>query len=68
MEYSYEQAVNVRNCKLAVSINDMKTFKKATEPLKVGETYWLNLGGADWGWNYKNGSHTFYKIKLSQNT
>lgn len=67
VEYSYEQAVNVRNCKLAVSINDMKTFKKATEPLKVGETYWLNLGGADWGWNYKNGSHTFYKIKLSQN-
>ena len=54
VEYSYEQAVNVRNCKLAVSINDMKTFKKATEPLKVGETYWLNLGGADWGWNYKN--------------
>ena len=67
VEYSYEQAVNVRNCKLAVSINDMKTFKKATEPLKVGETYWLNLDGADWGWNYKNGSHTFYKIKLSQN-
>lgn len=66
LQYSYDQEVDTRNCKLGISTKDQKTFKNISGALKVGTSYWLMLDSADWGWDYNNGSHTFYTLKLSQ--
>ena len=67
LQYSYNQEVDTRNCKLGILTRDQKTFKNISGALKVGTGYRLMLDGADWGWDYNNGSHTFYILKLSQN-
>ena len=64
--YSYDQEVDTRNCTLGIAARDMHTFKNVSGALKVGTSYMLMLSDADWGWDYNNGSHTFYTIKFTQ--
>lgn len=63
---SYDQEVDTANCKLGIATRDMNTFKNVSGALKVGTSYMLMLDGADWGWDYNNGSKSFYTIKFTQ--
>lgn len=67
LQFSYDQELDTRNCKLSIATRDMHTFKAVSGALKVGTSYMLMLGDADWGWDYNNGSKSFYTIKFTQN-
>lgn len=71
---STDQTVNVKNCNLSLSYrhfvgNNTEAGKGTT--LKAGDSYWFSLNGADFGWDFGNGSgskrQTFYKIECKLN-
>ena len=66
--------MNVKNCNLSLSYrhfvgNNTEAGKGTT--LKAGDSYWFSLNGADFGWDFGNGSgskrQTFYKIECKLN-